>query len=97
MEQTPIKDDFYKIFAEASSEDTASNFFSYMLEQYHLQPQRSVEVCPSLYEEIDEIFKRNDYDNKLLHETCDRYMKSVLELEKRRKIMAVLSSNGGML
>lgn len=97
MEQLPNKDDFYKIFANASSEDTASNFFSYMLEQYHFQPQESAEVCPELYHELSDILDRKDYDNNLLHEVCDKYMRTRAEQEKRRKLIAAISGNGGLL
>lgn len=97
MEQTPNKDEFYQLFAKESSESTASNFFSYMLEQYHYQPQRSAEVCPALYEEISNILEKQDYDNKLLHEVCDKYMRTLAEQERRRKLIATISGNGRIL
>ena len=80
MEQILNKDDFYNMFMSESSESTADNFFTYMLEQYHFQPQRSAEVCPSLYEEISDILERNDYSNEYLHEVCDKHMKIIVVL-----------------
>ena len=97
MELKPNKDEFYTIFAGASSEDTASNFFTYMLEQYHFQPQESADICPELYHELSDILERNDYDNKLLHEVCDKYMRTRAEREKRRKLIAAISGNGGLV
>lgn len=91
MEQSPNKDEMFEIFAKESSQATAENFFSYMLEKYHYQPARSAEVCPALYEEVSDILEKNDYTNQLLHETIDKHMNALLQAQKRRGMIAVIS------